>query len=191
MEMSGDFAIAFLRVMPEAADPAKFKANMAAISKVKLQTFSEFQGKPRKPVDKTVFPAYGKASDTYAHHFLPVMQFVLNHTSFDRNNEMDQKALAALRPLGVKLGKTYHGSEHGEIDGQQLARVFGKVAKKELAIWNDPRADCGPARRRRPHASRPPEVRPTDLRDCLQTDAGRDPASDRSVDRRLANSRGR
>jgi hypothetical protein len=49
MEMSGDFAVAFLRVMPEAADPAKFKANMAAISKVKLQTLSEFQGKPRKP----------------------------------------------------------------------------------------------------------------------------------------------
>ncbi|NOR40052.1 MAG: DUF1254 domain-containing protein, partial [Gammaproteobacteria bacterium] len=29
MEMSGDFAVAFLRVMPEANDPAKLKANMA------------------------------------------------------------------------------------------------------------------------------------------------------------------
>jgi hypothetical protein len=139
MEMSGDFAIAFLRVMPEAADPAKFKANMAAISKVKLQTLSEFQGKPRKPADKTVFPPYGKAEDTYAHHFLPVMQFVFNHISFDPNNEMDQKALAALRPLGVVPGKTYHASQHGEIDGQQFGKVFGEVAKKELAIWNDPK----------------------------------------------------
>ncbi len=140
MELSGDFAIAFLRVMPEAADPAKFKANMAAISKVKLQTLSEFQGKPRKPAHKTVFPPYGKAEDTYAHHFLPVMQFVFSHTTFDPKNEMDQKALAALRPLGVKPGKTYHASQHGEIDGQQLGKVFGEVAKKALALWNDPKS---------------------------------------------------
>jgi hypothetical protein len=52
MEMSGDFAIAFLRVMPEAADKAKFKANMAAIKKVKLQTLSELQGKPRRPYSR-------------------------------------------------------------------------------------------------------------------------------------------
>jgi hypothetical protein len=138
MELSGDFAIAFLRVMPEAADKAKFKANMAAIQKVKLQTLSELQGKPRKTADKTVFPPYGKAEDTYAKQFLPVMQFVFNHTTFDPKNEMDQKALAALAPLGVKPDKTYHASQHGEIDGQQLGKAFGEVAKKQLAIWNDP-----------------------------------------------------
>jgi hypothetical protein len=139
MEMSGDFAIAFLRVMPEATDPAKFKANMAAISKVKLQTLSEFQGRPRKPADKTVFPPYGNASDSYAHHFLPTMQFVFSHTTFDPKNEMDQKALAALRPLGVKPGLTSHASQHGEIDGQQLAKAFGEIAGKQNAIWNDPK----------------------------------------------------
>jgi len=139
MEMSGDFAVAFLRVMPEAADPVKFKANMAAIHKVKLQTLSEFKGKARKPEVKTVFPPYGKAGDTYAHHFLPVMQFVFNHTTFDPNNEMDQKALAALSAVGVRPGKTYHASQHGEIDGQQLASAFGKVAQAQLGIWNDPK----------------------------------------------------
>ena len=139
MEMSGDFAIAFLRVMPEATDPAKFKANMAAISKVKLQTLSEFQGKPRKPADKTVFPPYGKAADTYAHHFLPVMQFVFNHTTFDPKNEMDQKALAALKSVGVEPGKQYDPAQVPEIDGKQLGKVFGEVAKKELAIWDDPK----------------------------------------------------
>ena len=56
MEMSGDFAIAFLRVMPEAADAKKFKANMAAISKVKLQTLSEFRGSTRKPATHRKFP---------------------------------------------------------------------------------------------------------------------------------------
>ena len=139
MEMSGDFAIAFLRVMPEAADKAKFKANMAAINKVKLQTLSELRGKPRKAADKIVFPPYGQIEDTYAKNFLPVMQFVFNHTTFDPKNEMDQKALAALEPLGVKPGKTYHASQHGEIDGAQLGKAFGAVNKEENAIWNDPK----------------------------------------------------
>ena len=139
MEMSGDFAIAFLRVMPEANDPKKFKANMAAIKNVKLQTLSEFQGKPAKAADKIVFPPYGQIEDTYAKNFLPVMQFVFNHTTFDPKNEMDQKALAALEPLGVKPGKTYHASQHGEIDGAQLGKAFGEVNKKENAIWNDPK----------------------------------------------------
>ena len=139
MELSGDFAVAFLRVMPEATDPAKFKANMAAIQKVKLQTLSEFQGKPRKPADKTVFPTFGKMEDTYAQQFLPVMQFVFNHLSFDPNNEMDQQALAAMKPLGVTPGKTYHASGHGEVDGQQLGKVFAAVSQKENALWNDPK----------------------------------------------------
>jgi hypothetical protein len=139
VEMSGDFGIAFLRVMPEASDPAKFKANMAAISKVKLQTLSEFQGKPRKPADKIVFPPYGNESSTYTNHFLPVMQFVFNHTTFDPKNELDQKALAALKTVGVDPGKTYHASHHGKIDGQQLGKTFAAVAKEQNAIWNNPK----------------------------------------------------
>ena len=139
MEMSGDFAIAFLRVMPEASDPAKFKANMAAISKVKLQTLSEFQGKPRKAVDKIVFPPFGRAEDTYAQQFLQVMQFVFNTTTFDPNNEMDQQALAALKTVGVEPGKTYHASGHGEVDGQQLGKVFAALNQKENALWNNPK----------------------------------------------------
>ncbi len=140
MEMSGDYAVAFLRVMPEANDPVKFKANMAAIQQVKLQTLSEFQGKPRRPVDKVVYPPYGVASDTFQNHFLEVMQFVFNHTTFDPRNEMDQKALAALRPIGVKPGKQYDANQIPVIDGKQLAAVAAEIAKKQLAIWNDPKA---------------------------------------------------
>ena len=160
MELSGDFAIAFLRVMPEAADAKKFKANMAAIQKVKLQTLSEFRGSAKKPVtyrkfpllsklrgwgkkkpvtSHVEFPPFGKASDTFANQFLPVMQFVFNHTTFDPKNEMDQKALAALKTVGVEPGKKYDASTHKKIDGKQLAQVAEEVAKKQLAIWNDPK----------------------------------------------------
>jgi len=139
MEMSGDFVIALLRVMPEATDPAKFKANMAAISKVRVQTLSEFQGKPRKAADKTVFPPYGGAEDTYAKHFLPVMQFVVNHTSFDPNNEMDKKALEAFKKVGVEPGKKYDASQAVEINGQQLGKIFAEITKEQNALWNEPK----------------------------------------------------
>jgi hypothetical protein len=139
MEMSGDYAIAFLRVMPEASDPAKFKANMAAIQKVKLQTLAEFQGKPAKPADLLTMPAYGNDQMVFANNFQEVMQFVFNHTTFDPKNDMDQAALAALKTVGVEPGKKYDADQVPKIDAKQLAAVGAEVSEKENAIWNDPK----------------------------------------------------
>ena len=139
IEMSGDFAAAFLRVMPEAADSEKYKANIAAIDRLKLQTLSEFEGNAAKPVAKVVFPPYSDASDTFTNHFLPVMQFVFNYTTFDPNNETDQAALAALKPLGVEPGKKYDADQIPQIDGKQFGAVAGEVAKQQLTIWSDPK----------------------------------------------------
>lgn len=138
MEMSGDFATAFLRVMPEANDPAKFKANMAAISKVKLQTLSEFQGKPAKPEEPVKMPKYGNDQMVFANNFQEVMQFVFNHTTFDKNNEMDQAALSVLKTVGVEPGKQYDASKVPTLDGNRLAAVAAKIAAEQAAIWNDP-----------------------------------------------------
>ena len=77
--------------------------------------------------------------DTYTKNFLPVIQFVFNHTTFDPNDKMDQAALAAMKTVGVEPGKTYHASHHGQVDGQQLGKAFAAVNQKENAIWNDPK----------------------------------------------------
>ena len=138
IEMSGDFANAFLRVMPEAADPEKFKENMAAIHDVKLQTQSEFQGTAPKPAANEVFPPFSDTSSTFSDHFLRVMQFVFNHTTFDPSNDMDQAALAALKQVGVEPGKQYDSHQTADVDGKQLGTVAAEIAKKELAIWSDP-----------------------------------------------------
>jgi len=140
MEMSGDYAVAFLRVMPEADDPAKFKANMAAITKVKLQTLAEFQGKPAKPTDPETIPAYSNDAQVFANNFQEVMQFVFNHTTFDPGNKMDQAALAALKTVGVEPGKKYDADNLPTLDAKQLAVVAAEFAKKQNAIWNDPKA---------------------------------------------------
>ena len=140
MEMSGDYAVAFLRVMPEANDPAKFKANMAAIQQVKLQTLSEFQGKPAKPADPENIPAYSNDAQVFANNFQEAIQFVFNHTTFDTKDEMDQVALAALKTVGVEPGKQYDASKVPKLDDKQLAAVAAVIAKKQNALWNDPAA---------------------------------------------------
>jgi hypothetical protein len=139
MKMSGDYAIAFLRVMPEANDPEKFKANVAAIQRVKLQTLSEFQGKPAKPADPATMPAYGNDEGVFTNNFQEVMQFVFNHTTFDPKNEMDQAALTALESVGVEPGKQYDSGTVPKIDGKQLAVVAAEIAKRQNAIWNNPK----------------------------------------------------
>ena len=139
VEMTGDFAVAFLRVMPEMQDAEKFKANLAAIKKVELQSLSEFKGEPAQPAASVEFPPYSHATDTFTDHFLPVMQFVFNHTTFDPHNEMDQAALAALKTVGVEPGKSFDAGQTPTIDGKQLGSVAAKVAKQQLAIWGDPK----------------------------------------------------
>ena len=42
--MTGDFAIAFLRVMPHAAEPERLEKNLAAMKEVKAVTLSEHLG---------------------------------------------------------------------------------------------------------------------------------------------------
>jgi hypothetical protein len=139
IKLSGDFATAFLRVMPEAEDEARFKENMAAISKVKLQTFSEHLGDSRKPAIEVDFPAYGDDSAVFENNFLEVMQFVFNHTAFNRNDEMDKGVLAALAPLGVEPGKPYGADHVANIDGKLLAEVAEEVSQQEFTIWDNPR----------------------------------------------------
>jgi len=51
IEMSGDFATAFLRVMPHATEPERMKKNLATMQDVMVQTLSEYLGKPAIPVD--------------------------------------------------------------------------------------------------------------------------------------------
>ncbi len=138
IEMSGDFATAFLRVMPHAAEPERMKKNLAAMQDVKVQTFSEYQGKQAKAGDKVDFPAYSSDAGVFENNFLEVMQFVFNHTTFDPGDEMDQAVLAALKPLGVEPGKDYDPEGVEAIDGKKLADAGRKIHQEVLTVWTNP-----------------------------------------------------
>ncbi len=139
IEMTGDFAVAFLRVMPHAAEPERMEKNLAAMKEVKAVTLSEHLGQPPKPVEEASFPDFGTSdADIYEDNFAEVMQFVVNHTSFDPNDEMDAAVLAALKPLGIEPGKTFDPQNAKAIDGKTLAVAARQVHKEALELWVSP-----------------------------------------------------
>ena len=122
-EVTGDFVSAVLRVMPHAAEPERLKANLNAMRSVDLEPLSEFQGKQDDDPhfvpwgspsgvennldvkkDMARFPDFGSDFEIFEDRFLEVMQFVMNHTTFDSDNEVDSALLDILKPLGVAPG---------------------------------------------------------------------------------------
>jgi hypothetical protein len=138
-EMTGDFVSAVFRVMPHAKDMERFKKITGQMQSVKLMTLSEFQGKPAIPINDVQFPDVGKTDvDVYENNFQEVMQFVVNHTTFDQQNEFDQAFLAALKPLGVEPGKTFDKNSAVQIDGKKFKSIVEQVREIEFARAMDP-----------------------------------------------------
>lgn len=138
LELTGDFVISFLRVMPHAAEPKRMQKNLTAMRKVKVQTLSEYMGNPSKPHEKIDFPAFNTDAGIYEKNFLEVMQFIFNHTTFDPKDKMDQAVLSAFKPLGIEPGKDFDSVVVAKIDGKMFADAAEKIFKESFAVMNDP-----------------------------------------------------
>jgi len=155
-EATGDFLSAVLRVMPHAAEPARLEANRAAMQSVAVEPLSEFLGRSDREAhvapwdsppgvnrnldlaeDTARFPPFGSDFEIFEDRFIEVMQFVVNHTTFDPEDELDAGLLAALKPLGIVPGKTYDPDAAPEIDGAELRAVAQRVAQESLAKFGD------------------------------------------------------
>ena len=139
-EMSGDFVSAVYRVMPHADEPERLQRNLDAMRAIKVMALSEYRsGSDAPAVTSAEFPAYGESDfDIFENNLLEVMQFVFNHTTFDPDDEIDQKLLAAYAPLGVVPGRTFDASQVAEIDGARFRKAAERIAPTELARVNDP-----------------------------------------------------
>jgi len=137
-EASGDFISAVLRIMPHAADEERFNRIVEQMEQVRIETLSEFRGKPAKPIDDIEFPAVGQRdADIFGDNLLEVMQFVFNHTTFHADNELDQALLAAYEPLGVVPGQPYDATKVATIDGAKFREVSERVFAEEMARITD------------------------------------------------------
>jgi hypothetical protein len=138
-EMTGDFVSAVFRVMPHANEKARLERIIGQMQSIKAMTLSEFQGKPAKAMGDVRIPDVGQTDlDVYENNFLEVMQFVVNHTTFDPNDELDKAFLAALKPLGVEPGKTFDKNSAVRIDGKRFRSIAEKVRESEFARAMDP-----------------------------------------------------
>lgn len=137
-EMTGDFLSAVFRVMPHTSDKARFDRIISQMESVKVITLSEFQGKSAKPIDDAQFPDFGRSDlDVYENNFLEVMQFVVNHITFDPSIELDKALLDALAQFGVAPGNKV-GHHTSNVDGKQLREIAAQVQQVELARAQDP-----------------------------------------------------
>ena len=140
-EATGDFVSAVFRVMPHASDPERFKRIIEQMQSVKMVALSEYRGRAAKPIADVAFPAVGqKDADIFENNLLEVMQFVMNHTTFDPDNEIDRGLLAAYEPLGVAPGKVYDPAQVARIDGKRVRRVAERIWAEEMGKATDPQA---------------------------------------------------
>jgi hypothetical protein len=138
-EATGDFISAVLRIMPHGKDPERFKRIVEQMQSVKVVTLSEFRGGKAKPIDDIAFPPVGeKDADVFGNNLLEVMQFVLNHTTFDPNNELDRKLLSAYEPLGIAPGRVFDPAQARKIDGARFRKVVERTVPEEMAKSTDP-----------------------------------------------------
>ncbi|MGB5986314.1 MAG: DUF1214 domain-containing protein [Desulfobacterales bacterium] len=143
-EVSGDFVSAALRVMPHAAEPDRLKANLTAMKRVELKSLSAFLGK-KEDGDKSLdfkaeqarFPNFGSDFEIFEKRFLKVMQFVVNHTTFDPSDKVDAALLKILKPLGVQPGKKFDPDNVANINGKALRAVAERFATEQLAKMGD------------------------------------------------------
>jgi len=134
------FVSAVYRIMPHANEPERLQRNIDAMQNIKVLTLSEFRsGTAAESGGPPEFPAYGQTDfDVFENNLLEVMQFVFNHTTFDADDEIDQKALDAYEPLGVVPGREFDASNVAVIDGARFREVAEQVAAKKLTSMGDP-----------------------------------------------------
>lgn len=139
-EMTGDFISAVFRVMPHANEPERMERNFDAMRNINVLTLSEYlTGTAAGPASTVDFPEFGRTDfDIFENNLLEVMQFIFNHTTFDPDDKIDQKLLAAYEPLGVIPGREYDPARVAQIDGARFRATAERIAPQELAKATDP-----------------------------------------------------
>jgi hypothetical protein len=138
-EATGDFVSAVLRVMPHANDPARFERIREQMKGVAVLPLAQYLGGTPLPADPADFPPVGQTdADIFGDNLLQVMQFVINHTTFDPADPLDRALLALYEPLGVAPGRSYDPATVATLDGGRLRAAAERIAAAELARAGDP-----------------------------------------------------
>ncbi len=137
IEVDCDFIIALLRVLPKTVDSKE--QLFSEVEPTSLRSMSQWLGESAKDSVDPHFPAFGKTQvEVFGTNLLEVIQFIMNHTTFDPSIEMDRAFLAAYEPLGIVPGKDFDPTRVPKIDlpyfrevAQQIINE-AKIKQKDL-----------------------------------------------------------
>lgn len=134
-ETSGDYLCAILRVIPHTNDPKRMLKNVRAMEKVQVKFMTQcMTGIAPPPPPPGEYPAYGQTDEeTFGTNLLEIMQFVINHSTFDPDHAPDQELLALYAPLGVVPGREFDPEKVALIDGTRFRALAGEVADEARA----------------------------------------------------------
>lgn len=138
-EATGDFVSAVFRVMPHLSEPERHARIVQQAQAVSLVALSEFREGQPESSSEVQFPPVGATDlDVFQNNLPEVMQFVLNHTTFDLDNADDQALLAAYAPLGIEPGQAFDPGRISTIDGARLHQAAQRVQRHWLGTVGDP-----------------------------------------------------
>ena len=140
-EATGDYVSAVVRLMPHANDPARMARISRETRSVALETLSEYRGTTPTAPETVEMPAVGETDlDVFEDNLLPVLQFVVNHTTFDDDDPNDQAALEAFGRLGIVPGGTFENPALQEAYGPRFRATAAQLQQEILGSLKDPRA---------------------------------------------------
>jgi len=138
-EATGDFVTAVVRLMPHAAEPDRMARIADQARGVTLESLSEYRGEPAPEVGPAEMPAVGATdADIFGDNLLEVLQFVVDHTTFDPGNADDRAALEDFARVGIEPGDPYDESDLQVALGPRLREASLAVQTEWLTATRDP-----------------------------------------------------
>ncbi len=138
VQVDCDFTIVMLRLLPGSKETNILEENQIKMKKVELQTLSQLQGQIENTKNNENLPAFGNTDeDTFGTNLIEVMQFIMNHTSFDPSMGMDRALLALFEPLGVVPGKIFNSEKSYILDSKQFRETARQLVNEAKGKYRD------------------------------------------------------
>lgn len=137
IEMSSDFMIAVLRLLPHASDPERFHRICSQLEDIRLEMPLVSDGAATNRSESSMPLVAANRGETFGTNLLEVMQFVLNHTTLDAEDALDQGLLEAYAPLGVAPGKVWQSDAVPAIDDALFTQMAEYVRLEARRLMSD------------------------------------------------------
>jgi hypothetical protein len=142
IEMSSDFAIGVLRLLPHASDSERFHRICGQLDAIQLEMPAVvYPGEPAVSEGTLPLPGQSRA-EIFGSNLLEVMQFVFNHTTFDAEDALDQSLLEVYSSLGVAPGRPWRPEVVPPIDGAVFSQAAEKVHAEARRCMHDNARVC-------------------------------------------------